>query len=43
MTWKTVTVGAVEFPGVIESIRHSGGVITSSRPVFGEYEITYVC
>ena len=42
MTWKTVTISAIELPRVVEEIRHSGGIITSSRPVSGDYYVTYV-
>jgi len=42
MTWHCVTVRYEELRQLLESIRRSGGVITSSRPTTGSYVVTYV-
>lgn len=42
MSWQTVEVGEAQLAATLQSIHHSGGQVTSSRPTTGGYAVTYV-
>jgi hypothetical protein len=42
MTWHTDIVDAEHFQFLLDTVRHTGGTVTSSRPCPAGYSVTYV-